>query len=146
MGSEKIASMKRRIKSGAAMAGVAVIAGLGLTAGSAQAETEGDAEILAGGCASGYVCGWENSGYGGDKWVNWRVGGVGSTYEIDWWNGDNEISSISNESNKMLRLYANDGATGAYFCLGPGVDIRNLSDLEPDRNDWIESIRVVSAC
>mgnify|MGYP006197708555 CR=1 FL=1 len=31
------------------------------------------------------------------------------------WNGDNEISSISNESNKILRLYANDGATGARF-------------------------------
>ncbi|MEU5157674.1 peptidase inhibitor family I36 protein [Glycomyces sp. NPDC021274] len=145
MGSEKIASMKHRFKSGAATACAAVIAGLALTAGPAQAEGEVGAEFYAGGCSSGYVCGWANSGYGGDKLVNWRVGGVGSTYEIGR-SGDNKTSSISNESSRSLRLYANDGATGAYFCLGPGDDVRNLSSLEPSRNDWIESIRVVSTC
>ncbi|MDN3241917.1 peptidase inhibitor family I36 protein [Glycomyces tritici] len=137
--------MKRRIKSGAAMAGAAVIAGLGLTAGPAQAEGEFETEFMAGGCASGYVCGWQDTDYDGDKLVNWRVGGVGTTYEIGR-SGDNAISSISNESSRALRLYANDGATGAYFCLGAGADVRNLSGLEPSRNNWIESIRVVSAC
>jgi hypothetical protein len=145
MDSGKVASMKRRIKSGAATAAAAVIAGLALTAGPAQAEGEVGAEFFAGGCASGYVCGWENTGYGGDKLLNWRVGGAGATYEIGR-SGDNAISSISNESSRTLRLYANDGATGAYFCLGPGEDVRNLGSLEPSRNDWIESIRVVSTC
>jgi len=145
MDSATIASMKRRIKSGAAAAGAAVLAGLALTAGPAQAGGEVGTEFYAGGCASGYVCGWENSGYSGDKLTNWRVGSVGSTYEIGR-SGDNAITSISNESSRSLRLYANDGATGAYFCLGPGKDVRNLGTLEPSRNDWIESIRVVSTC
>jgi hypothetical protein len=145
-------SLKRRVKTGLAMAGVAVVAGLGLTSGAAQADThvtDAAAEPRAGGCASGYLCGWENSGYSGDKWLNWRVGAPGATHEIDWFNGDNEISSISNESNRMVRLYNNDGAEGFYFCLGPGQDIRNLSDLgpgQPDYNDWIESVRSVSSC
>lgn len=145
MVSEQFASIKRRIKSGAATAAVAALACVALTAGPAQAESEVESRFMAGGCASGYVCGWANTGYGGDKLVNWRVGSVGATYEIGR-SADNKITSISNESSKALRLYANDGATGASFCLGPGGDIRNLGSLEPSRNDWIESIRVVSSC
>ncbi|MFC3493107.1 peptidase inhibitor family I36 protein [Glycomyces rhizosphaerae] len=150
MRSEKIETMKRRLAAGAAMAGVAVVAGLTLTAGSAQAQTTGiDAEILAGGCASGYFCGWENSGYSGDKWVNWRVGGVGTVYEIDGWDGDNEISSFSNESSRKLRIYNGDNATGASICIGAGDDVRNLNDEGAGGgayNDWMESIKVVASC
>lgn len=142
-------TMKRRLTSGLAMAGVAVVAGLGLSVGSAQADTSAEAEILAGGCESGYFCGWEDSGYSGDKWVNWRVGGVGSVYEIDGWDGDNEISSFSNESNRILRLYNGDNASGASICIGPGDDVRNLNDEGAGGgryNDWFESIKVVAAC
>jgi hypothetical protein len=53
-------AIKRRVKTGLAMAGVAVVAGLGLTSGAAQADThvtDAAAEPRAGGCASGYLCG-----------------------------------------------------------------------------------------
>jgi hypothetical protein len=148
MSSENKTTIKRRLASGAAMAGVAVIAGLSLTAGSAQAETTTEAETRAGGCSNNYVCMWEDSNYSGDKWVNWRVGSVGTVYEVDGWDGDNEISSISNESGRTLKLYADDGATGAWICFGPETDVRNLSDLGGGRsfNDQIESFKVVSAC
>jgi hypothetical protein len=148
MNSEKTITFKRRLASGLAATGIAVVSVFGLTAGSAQAETEAAAEPRAGGCASGYVCGWENSGYSGDKWVNWRAGGVGSVYEIDGWDGDNEISSFSNESSRTLRLYAGDNATGYSICWGPGVDARNLSDLGGGQsfNDQMESIKVVASC
>jgi hypothetical protein len=149
MRSEKKSTMKRRLTSGLAMAGVSVVAGLGLTAGWAQAEpTETDAEIMAGGCANNYVCGWEDKNYGGDKWVNWKVGAVGTVYEVDGWDGDDEISSISNESGKLLRLYAGDNATGYSICFAKETDAKDLSDLGGGQsfNDEIESIKVVSSC
>jgi len=148
MRSEKTNTMKRRLAKGAAMTGVAVVAGLALTAGSAQAETTSEAETRAGGCSNNYVCMWENSNYSGDKWVNWKVGSVGTVFEVDGWDGDNEISSISNESGKTLKLYAGDNATGAWICFGPETDVKNLSDLGGGQsfNDQIESFKVVSAC
>jgi len=149
MGSEKMGAVKRRLASGMAMAAVGVVAVMGLSAGSAQAETTAAAEPRAGGCASGKFCGWEDSGYSGDKWVNWTVGGVGTVYEIDGWDGDNEISSFSNESSRKLRLYNGDNATGFSICIGPGDDVRNLNDEGAgggDYNDWMESIKVVASC
>lgn len=148
MRSEQMNTMKRRLTRGAAMAGVAVVAGLGLTAGTAQAETAVEAEPRAGGCANNYVCGWEDKNYGGDKWVNWKVGAVGTVYEVDGWNGDNEISSISNESGKLLRLYAGDNATGYSICFAKETDAKDLSDLGGGQsfNDQIESIKVVASC
>lgn len=149
MGSEKINTMKRRLVSGAAMAGVAVVAVMGLSAGSAQAETTTEADERAGGCRAGYICAWEDKNYGGDQWVNWKPGGAGDFYDVDGWDGDNELSSISNESSKTIRLYKTDNATGYSWCLGPGQDIKNLSDLgegQPDFNDWIQSMKVVSSC
>lgn len=149
MGNEKMSTIQRRLTRGAAMAGVAVVAVMGLSAGSAQAETTTQADERAGGCRSGYVCAWEDKNYGGDKWVNWKVGSVGTVYDVDGWDGDNELSSISNESSKTLRLYKTDDATGFSWCIGPGQDIKNLSDLgpgQPDYNDWIQSMKVVSSC
>ncbi|MBO3735410.1 peptidase inhibitor family I36 protein [Glycomyces niveus] len=147
MSSENKGAFKRRLASGLAATGIAAVAVFGL-AGTAQAETDGEADTRAGGCRSGYVCGWEDAGYSGDKWVNWRAGSVGTVYEIDGWDGDNEISSFSNESGRTLRLYANDGAQGFSICWGPGVDARDLSDLGGGQtfNDQMESIKVVASC
>jgi hypothetical protein len=144
MGSEKTTTIKRRLASGAAMAGVAVIAGLGLTAGSAQAETTTEAETRAGTCASGYVCGWEDDGYGGDKWMSWNPSGVGDNYEIDGWDGDNEITSIINNSGHGIKFYDQDGQAGNTLCVGNGVRINNLQTYA--WNDRAESAKAVTRC
>ena len=56
--------------------------------------------------------------------VNWKVGNVGKVYDVDGWDGDNELSSIANKSGKTLRLYKTDNATGFSWCVGPGQDIK----------------------
>jgi hypothetical protein len=143
MGSENKSTMKRRLVSGASMAGVAFVAMMGLSAGSAQAETT-DVEVKAGTCASGYVCGWEDDGYGGDKWMSWNPSGVGANYEIDGWDGDNEITSIINNSGHGIKFYDQDGQAGNTLCVGNGVRINNLQDYA--WNDRAESAKAVSRC
>lgn len=82
----------------------------GLVAAPAQA---------AGTCASGYVCMWEDPNYNGEKYVS-QPGDVGS-YEIDGWDGDNEISSVINRTGKCIRLYDNDGWSGTTYKIGKVV-------------------------
>ncbi|HEU5156473.1 MAG TPA: peptidase inhibitor family I36 protein [Streptosporangiaceae bacterium] len=65
-------------------------------------------------CANGSVCMWEDAGYSGSKYVD-QPGNPGK-YQIDWWNGDNEISSVINRTGKCVRLYDNDNWSGtSYF-------------------------------
>lgn len=143
MRSEKIDTMKRRLTSGLAMSGLAVAAVLGLSTSAAQAETT-DAEIMAGTCASGYVCGWEDDGYGGDKWMSWNPARIGANYEIDGWDGDNEITSVINNTGHGIKFYDQDGQAGSTLCVGNGVRINNLQTYA--WNDRAESAKAVSSC
>ncbi|MGI5163652.1 peptidase inhibitor family I36 protein [Spirillospora sp. CA-253888] len=61
-------------------------------------------------CPSGYVCMWEDPYYGGDLYV--QQSAINGRHEIDGWNGDNEISSVINNTGKCVVLYANDGWSG----------------------------------
>jgi hypothetical protein len=145
MSSGNTVSFKRRMVSGLAATGLGVIAVFGLTAGSAQAETtEAAAEPRAGTCASGYVCGWEDDGYGGDKWMNWNPARIGANYEIDGWDGDNEITSIINNTGHGIKFYDQDGQAGSTLCVGNGVRINNLQTYA--WNDRAESAKAVSSC
>ncbi len=128
--------IKRRIAAAAAAAGLAAIASLGLAA---PAQAGGYAQ-----CGSGYVCMWEDAGFQGDEWVHWKPSGVGAKYNIDGWDGDNEISSIYNHSGYALRIYANDDYTGESICIGRGGDRPALKDQS--FNDDAESAKTVSSC
>lgn len=98
---------------------------------------------------SGNVCMWEHPGYNGDRWVDvpGRPGGV----EIDWWNGDHEISSIDNASGYYLRVQPGDldggGAWWGYgnLCVKPHQRISDLtfSDVG-DYNDVPRSFIITS--
>jgi hypothetical protein len=141
---ENTTSFKRRVASGLAATGIALVAGLALTGGSAQAEVTEAAEPRAGTCASGYVCGWEDDGYGGDKWMNWNPSGVGDEYEIDGWDGDNEITSVINNSGHGIRFYDQDGQAGNTLCVPNGARINNLQPYA--WNDRAESAKAVTRC
>ena len=83
----------------------------------------GDSAALA-----GRFYGWEDANYGGDRWIDVGQGECsGDRCEIDGWDGDNEISSVSNDSTCKVRLYANDGWSGGFYDVAAGVDKPNLS-------------------
>ncbi|GAA4035081.1 hypothetical protein GCM10022247_70650 [Allokutzneria multivorans] len=57
-------------------------------------------------CHPNHVCMWEHSAYFGSKYVN-RLA-VSGVFDIGMWDGDNEISSLSNTSNCTITLHDND--------------------------------------
>lgn len=91
--------MRRLHKALAATGGLTVLA-FGLSAPPAQAAS----------CPDNYVCMWEDPNYSGELYV--YQPNQNGRYEIDGWDGDNEISSVINNTHKCIVLYANDGWTG----------------------------------
>jgi len=130
----------RRVTTGLAATGAAIVAATAFTAGSAAAEPIPEA----GTCDAMYVCMWEDSGYGGDKWVNWRPTSEGEIFEIGGWNGDNEISSALNRSSFAIEVYADDGAEGDSFCIHPYQPIQNFQEV--GFNDDAESLMSKPGC
>jgi hypothetical protein len=82
-------------------------------------------------CASGNVCMWEDANYTGSKYVD--IVGRPGTYDIDWWNGDNEITSIKNPTNLYLDLYDNDNCTGHLGRVNPYSNASDLPWMVDDR-------------
>ncbi len=69
---------------------------------------------------------WEDPGYNGSRYVNqYKRSGY---YQIDGWDGDNEISSVKNYTGKCIRLYANDGYNGDSYVVDKRVE--HISNLE----------------
>lgn len=88
--------------------------------------------------ASANVYMWEDSYYRGDLYVDYSPGeNWDDRYDIDWWDGDDEISSVKNYTSKWLTIYANDGYTGSKRCVEPGGTRPNLSWIS--FNDEAES-------
>ncbi|UOE21717.1 peptidase inhibitor family I36 protein [Thermobifida halotolerans] len=92
-------------------------------------------------CPNNYVCMWEDPGYNGSLYVKqYKTSGY---YQIDGWDGDNEISSVKNYTGKCVRLYANDDHTGNSYRIDKNVrEISNLEQVGFD-ND-AESYRIFS--
>jgi hypothetical protein len=77
-------------------------------------------------CSENYVCMWEDPGYNGSRYVRqYKSSGY---YQIDGWDGDNEISSVKNYTGKCVRLYDNDDHTGDSYRIDKNV--RTISNLE----------------
>ncbi len=109
-------SAKIRRSVSAAVAALLVPAGMVATALPAHA----------GACPENYVCMWEDPGYTGSLYVRqYKTSGY---YEIDGWDGDNEISSVKNYTGKCIRLYANDNHTGNSYVIHKNV--REISNME----------------
>jgi hypothetical protein len=118
---------------GRALLGVGALTTLSLGAFAAPANAAGT-------CASGSVCMWEDPGYNGSKYVN-QPGNSGS-YEIDGWNGDNEITSVINNTGKCIRLYDNDGWSGTTYYIEKGGSRSNLQQNGYDNE--AESYKIYS--
>jgi peptidase inhibitor family I36 len=102
-----------------------VALGTVLTATALTAAATGPAQATASGsCGANFVCMWEDPGFNGTKYVD--VVGQTGFYDIDGWDGDNEISSVINRTGYYVRMYANDNATGFLSCVAPGQSIASL--------------------
>jgi hypothetical protein len=93
-------------------------------------------------CPNGHVCMWEDANAQGDRYVDTAVGGVDWFYDIDGWNGDNEISSVENNSNRAIRVWTNDNQSGRSLCYPPHTSNMELGNLDND----FESFIVVRSC
>ncbi|HEY1093439.1 MAG TPA: peptidase inhibitor family I36 protein [Glycomyces sp.] len=129
-----------RVLRGAAYGFVATSAVVALSVAPAQAEERADASI----CAGGRFCMWEDSSYGGSRYANWAPTGTGQKFQLDGWDGDNEITSLVNNTRYKIRVYDNDDYSGESRCLDSGAAVKNLKDW--DFNDKIESAKTVPAC
>ena len=92
-------------------------------------------------CDSGRVCMWEDEHKGGDRYVH----STQTTFEIPWWNGDNEISSVWNRTSQKLTIFDNDGFSGTRICLNAG---EYIAELGPERafDNEAESYKLGANC
>ncbi|WP_168801628.1 peptidase inhibitor family I36 protein [Glycomyces buryatensis] len=95
---------------------IARIAALGFAATAAVVTLSASPAQAAINCDQGRVCMFEDNHYTGSKYSNWKPTGAGK-YQIDGWDGDNEISSVANMSNYAVYLYANDDYTDFLICI-----------------------------
>jgi hypothetical protein len=114
----------RRLHKALAVTGGLTVLTFGLSALPAQAEQA----ARAGNCLNGYVCMWEDPGYTGSLYV--EQPNQNGRYEIDGWNGDNEISSVVNNTGKCIVLYANDGWTGRTHSIQKSGTAKLRSNLQ----------------
>ncbi|PPK63246.1 hypothetical protein V5P93_002111 [Actinokineospora auranticolor] len=140
---KNISAMHTAARAGVVLA-AATMAVVGL-AGSASAEAAPEGSVVGfstsgkaipvrvvgtAGLLSGRFYGWEDNNFSGDRWVDVAEGACSANKcEIDWWDGDNEISSVSNESSCKVRLWANDGWTGRFYDVPAHSSNGNLSQV-----------------
>ncbi|MFF0659509.1 MULTISPECIES: peptidase inhibitor family I36 protein [Micromonospora] len=98
----------------------------------------------AGTCSSGRICMWEDFGYTGSKYVDYVPGTISNDrYEINGFNGDNEISSVINNTSKCAVLYDNDGFSGTRITISKNTSVSNLRTFANFDNE-AESFALVS--
>ncbi|SDM34322.1 peptidase inhibitor family I36 protein [Allokutzneria albata] len=119
------------------IAGVLAVGGSLLAAPAAEAAPD---------CAANRVCMWEDAGYSGSRYVNQK--GASGTYDIDGWNGDNEISSLINRTSCKLTLYSADEPAASAFTwsVAAGRRVGNLKNLKDSKgnhaNDGVQSFKL----
>ncbi|TWD81911.1 peptidase inhibitor family I36 [Kribbella amoyensis] len=76
--------------------------------------------------AAGSVRMWEDPNYTGSQYVDATPANCPDGCDIDGWDGDNEISSVRNETTCTVRLYADDNFGGRSVDLAAGESYSNL--------------------
>jgi hypothetical protein len=110
-------------------AGLIMAAGV-MSASSAAGSTTGEQQATVQRAAAGPVLMWEDPNYTGSLYVDALPSECPAAgCDIDGWDGDNEISSVKNQTACTVRLYDNDGFTGGYVNLLPGGNYPNLERL-----------------
>lgn len=72
------------------------------------------------------ICMWEDPGGQGSVYAN-RSGAAGR-FELGGWDGDNEVSSVTNWTDKCVTLYSHDAQAGRSFTIGPKRENMKLAD------------------
>jgi hypothetical protein len=91
----------------------------------------------AGTCADDRVCMWEDPNYTGTLYVKYTNGtNVGNKFEIDGFDGDNEISSVINNTNLKVILYDNDNYSGTTKCLNPDTKYKSLGSYDNEAESF----------
>ncbi|MFD3373780.1 MULTISPECIES: peptidase inhibitor family I36 protein [unclassified Streptomyces] len=120
------------------LAAAAALAG-GLIVGTAAPASASAAATV---CDQRHLCMWEDTYYQGDMYLNIYMdaeANIGTVGEIDGWDGDNEISSLSNGTRFSIALYDGDGGTGERLrCYNPNLDVPIVIP-----NDRAESYKVL---
>ncbi|GAA4035058.1 hypothetical protein GCM10022247_70610 [Allokutzneria multivorans] len=72
---------------------------------------------------------WEDADHKGSRYVHQKA--VTGFYDIDNWDGDNEISSVINNSACSLTMYSNDTRETSFlkWTVRSEQDIPNLQDV-----------------
>jgi hypothetical protein len=99
------------------------------------------AHASGGSCDIYTLCLWEDPNYAGDKYWIAQSGTGQQDWELNWLNGDNEISSVTNWTDKWAVLYDNDGYSGTKICIGPDVTRADLNSNYGFDNE-AESVRL----
>lgn len=91
---------------------------------------------------AGRAFGWEDAGFKGDRYIDVGQGECSEDRcEIDGWNGDNEISSVNNDSTCKLRLFADDAWQGRFYDINKQSSIGDLQTVGFDNE--AESLQFV---
>lgn len=133
--------MNRKIRT----IGVALIGGALLSSTLGAASTTTDKTTKGGPSTASYlscldknqVCLYEDAGWNGDEYGRVSTRGF---RELGGWNGDNEISSVLNDTPYCLWLYAGDEMGGRWLKVGPKQGVGTLKDK--NFNDDVESYMV----
>jgi hypothetical protein len=89
-------------------------------------------------CPDDFVCMWEDSQYGGDMWVRYERGTINlDKFEIDGWDGDNEISSIVNNTDIYLIIFEDDNWNGANKCYNPNTSVPTMGSWNDDAESFV---------
>ncbi len=131
--------MVKRIWPRSAVSAFACMAALALTAPTPAIAGQ---RLADGACPGDHICMWEDDNYGGDKWVQ-EPAKLNKVYDIDGWDGDNEISSIKNTSGLFVCVYPGDYTHGGgYIVVNPYQVLPNLAQSHGFDND-AESLKFV---
>ncbi len=83
---------------------------------------------------AGNVRMWEDPDFTGSQYVDATPANCPDGCDIDGWDGDNEISSVRNETACTIRLYADDNFAGRSVDLAANTNYSNLEQVGFDND------------
>jgi hypothetical protein len=83
---------------------------------------------------AGNVRMWEDPNFTGSQYVDATPANCPDGCDIDGWDGDNEISSVRNETACIVRLYADDNFGGRSVDLAANTNYSNLEQIGFDND------------
>jgi hypothetical protein len=120
---------------------------LGVLTSSGPASAAASDSESAGILSHGPVRMWEDRDFTGSMYINYYPGQApGNRVDIDWWNGDNEITSLDNDTDYWVILWDNDNYTGTRKCIRPHEYVLSLHWISFDNRAESFQLSTSSMC